>query len=513
MEPDPYDVAVFGGAFSGACLSLLIKRRRPGCRVLVIERRAAFDHKVGESVADVAACFLARVVRVTQHLERKHISKHGLRLWFNDGDNQDPFQCTEIGTYSQPRLGAFQVDRLVLDEYLLDLAREEGCEVLRPAKLAEFSQEGDGSWRLEIVQDGVTRQVKAKWLVDASGRAATLARRFQYWRKLEAHPTDACWCRFENVTEMDGPELAQRNAEWANAVRCSRGSATNHLMGRGWWCWIIPLGDGQVSLGLTYDRRLFSLEEKGDIAQRLLAHAKRHPMGKLLFEHAQPTPGDGRAYSQLAYYAERVAGDGWCCVGDAAGFMDPLYSHGLDFASYSICAALEVIEKKLDGGDVTVAVEDMNRRFRESYQDWFAALYQDKYHYMGDAQLMWAAFLLDIGSYFAGPVRLVHAKLEEEFSLYPYAGASGRIAAAFMRSYNRRLVRLAQQRWEKGTYGRANTGRRLFVKGGFATDATISKVIGKGVRAWWGAELGYSLSRSMEMRHSSCSEWSPSSAT
>jgi len=512
MEVDAYDVAVLGGAFSGACLAILLKRHRPGCRVLVIERRAAFDHKVGESVADVAACFLSRVVRVTQHLERKHIAKHGLRFWFTDGVNQDPFQCTEIGTYAQPKLGTFQVDRLVLDEYLLKQAAEEGCEVLRPAKLAEFSQQGDGNWELKIEQGGGVRTVRAKWLVDASGKAATLARKFQYWRKLETHPTDSCWCRFENVTEMDGAALAQRNGEWANAVRCSRGSATNHLMGRGWWSWIIPLGDGQVSLGLTHDRRIFSLEEQGDIAERLLAHAKRHPMGKLLFEHAQPLVGDARAYSQLAYYSERVAGDGWCCVGDAAGFMDPLYSHGLDYASYGICAALEVIEKKLDGGDVAMAIGAMNRRYRESYEAWFAALYEDKYYYMGDAQLMWAAFLLDIGMYFAGPVRLVHAKLEEEFALYPYAGAPGRIAASFMRCYNRRLVRLAKQRWERGTYGRANTGRRLFVKGGFATDSSIGKVISKGARAWWGAELGRTLSPSMEMRHASCANWSPSSA-
>ena len=129
----------------------------------------------------------------------------------------------------------------------------------------------------------------------------------------------------------------------------ARGWATNHLMGYGWWCWIIPLKGGDVSIGLVYDSRLFQPPAGGTIAERLRTHFLEHPVGRELLGEARAVEGDQRAYSMLPYVSREVAGDGWVLAGDAAGFIDPLYSPGLDFCAFTSQIAGSLVAKALSG--------------------------------------------------------------------------------------------------------------------------------------------------------------------
>jgi 2-polyprenyl-6-methoxyphenol hydroxylase-like FAD-dependent oxidoreductase len=81
MIPE-FDVAIVGGAFSGAATALLIKRRRPDARILIIEKAIVFDRKVGESTTEVSSCFLTKVLGLTSYLGHEQLAKQGLRLWF-----------------------------------------------------------------------------------------------------------------------------------------------------------------------------------------------------------------------------------------------------------------------------------------------------------------------------------------------------------------------------------------------------------------------------------------------
>lgn len=80
MSDPTCDVAILGGAFSGAATALLIKRRRPDARVVIIEKAEAFDRKVGESTTEVSSCFLTRVLGIAQHLGHEQLTKQGLRF-------------------------------------------------------------------------------------------------------------------------------------------------------------------------------------------------------------------------------------------------------------------------------------------------------------------------------------------------------------------------------------------------------------------------------------------------
>jgi hypothetical protein len=259
-------------------------------------------------------------------------------------------------------------------------------------------------------------------------------------------------------------------------------------MGHGWWCWIIPLRGGDVSAGIVYDSRIFKLGEGANLSERLRAHLLSHPVGAEIFRDAQVIEQDVHAFSALPYWSGKVCGNGWATVGDAAGFIDPLYSPGLDFCSYTSNYVAALLARSLGGEDVANGLAYYNEQYPITYRLWFETLYKDKYFYMGDAELMAAALLLDVGMYFVGLVIPVYKDPEREFLHLPFAGTPGRIVGAMMSFYNRRLVVLAHRRLAKGCYGRRNSGWRELYDG-FVADNRVWKLVRKGIGHWVRAEL------------------------
>lgn len=480
---EAYDVAVIGGSFSGAATALLLKRERPDLRVVIVERSTAFDRKVGEATTEVSGSFLTKRLCLTSHLNHNHIAKQGLRFWFSNAHSEDFGRCGELGAYFQVRMPSYQVDREVLDQHVLDLAVAEGVELLRPAKVLSI-ETGEIS-ELIVESGGEKRTLTAHRIVDASGRATVLARKFDLLRPLSEHPTNSVWARFRGVKDLDGPDLRRRYPEYARACHTSRAAATNHLTGYGWWCWIIPLKGGDTSVGIVYDERLFTLPPGENLAARLTAHVMTHPVGRELLANAEVVHGDVKAYSSLPYFSKEVAGPGWQIVGDAAAFLDPLYSAGLDFCSWTITAAVNRILAELAGGKVDYA--EINARFLRSYHGWFQALIKDKYHYLGDAQLMQAAFLMDLGWFFFGPVRELCICPKGGFERFPFDGPVDGAVSKFMAFCNHRLTSIAIKRRECGLYGAGNLDHRMMVSG-FEPTPKVLLMVWKGIRIWLRAE-------------------------
>lgn len=492
-----YDLVVIGGAFSGASTAILLKRRFKDLRVLVIEKSEIFDRKVGESTSEVAACFLTQVLKSGIHLHQEHIGKHGLRLWFDKGEGSTAGESTEIGPVFQGRLPTFQLNRLKLDAELGKEALELGCEVVKPATIKDVELGGIGKNKVTFKKaDGEVCEVSAGWVVDASGKAALLARKNKTWRSFtDEHPTSAMWTRFTNVCYLDSPEGERKMMGASGMVKAQRAYSTNHLMGFGWWCWIIPLDSGEVSVGITWDERLFTPPKDGSMAERLKEHLLKHPVGKVMFEDAVAVENDNKYYKGLAYYSEETVGEGWMAVGDACGFIDPLYSQGLDFCAHTIYCCYSMLSKHFNGECVKEEVSVRSREYMRSYMHWFRALYKDKYWYMGDAELMYAAYMMDISAYFIGPVQLVYNNEEAEFSKMPYAGVIGGGVARFMRFYNRRLVKLAKKKISAGTYGDKNLGGHYLLSKSFTPDLACFKLMSKGVFVWLKNEVRYAFTK------------------
>jgi flavin-dependent dehydrogenase len=484
-----YDIVVLGGSFSGSTLSLLLRRSHPNARILVLEKSAEFSRRVGESTSEVAGCFLTRVLGLSNYLGREHFPKHGLRLWFNEEGNQDPASCSEIGPMSQTRLPTYQLDRSQLDQHLLDLAATEGCEVVREAKVLDLHLGGAGENTVRYCKDGEDVAVRAGWVADCSGRVSLIARQRGTMEANEAHPVHSIWVRFQNVRSLDSDAVFREAPFLRENSLVGRGSATNHLMGHGWWSWVIPLANGDVSAGVTWDERLFEPAPATTVGDRVKQTLLGHPIGRLMFEHAVPVEGDARSLKNLAYHSTEVCGDGWASVGDAAGFMDPLYSQGLDYCAHGAFATAKLLGQALDG---TLESDDLSRhdqQFQESYDRWFHAVYENKYQYMGDADLMRAAFFLDIGCYFIGPVQLVYRLTDQEFANMPYAGRIGAGVARFMTFYNRRLERIARKRLQAGTYGKNNLLRRDLISRSFSPGLGGVPHVIRGFFLWMRLEL------------------------
>jgi flavin-dependent dehydrogenase len=481
------DVAVIGGAIAGASTAFLLKRKNRSLRILIIEKTEEFDRKVGESTSEVGACFLMRVLNLAGHLGHEQITKSGLRMWFYQNSHDSFTRCAEIGPKHQTRLPAFQLDRSTLDEAVLQKAVKAGCELWRPAKVQDLEVGGEGKNKLTVRIGSETRELTARWVIDATGRTALIARKLKLHRTLDAHPIHSVWARFRNTTDLDGAEIWEDAPGFTEPCWAMRQWATNHLMGYGWWGWLIPLKGGDCSVGLVYDSRIFRLPPGPALGDRLKSHLMTHPLGRKVLCDAQYIEGDVHAFSNLAYYSEQSIGDGWALVGDAAGFLDPLYSQGFDFISYTCFAVFEILTAALAGKNVTASRTRYNELYHKQFHTWFESIYQDKYYYLGDLELMTVAFYLDIAAYFIGPVRQAYSQHPHRYSELPYGGQVGQIFGRFMRCYNRRLAAIAKKKIRAGTYGSANSDSRLFLPG-FSPGPGSLRYMLTGVRKWMEVE-------------------------
>jgi hypothetical protein len=246
----------------------------------------------------------------------------------------------------------------------------------------------------------------------------------------------------------------------------TRGTATNHIIGDGWWAWFIPLKGGDVSAGVVYDQRLVDFpQEGGRLGERLKDFLMRHPVAREILEHAEFVEEDVHRRRNLAYFSTTFAGDGFALVGDAAAFMDPFYSPGMDWISFTTSRAVELITQQRKGVAVAPLVECHNRDFRISHTRWFNALYKDKYHYMGEYDLMELAFRLDLSLYYWGVVQPVFAMGEDALLAPPFSPPSGKFFSALMGFYNRRFATIARRRRRLNELGRTNDNRRSLIPG------------------------------------------------
>lgn len=493
-----YDVVVIGGSLAGAGTATVLLRDRPGLRVLILERSPKFGRRVGEATVEVSAFFLCRVLGLTSHLNEHHLVKQAMRFWFSSERAHSLDQCSELGSLYQVRLPAFQVDRSTLDEEVLRRAAALGATVVRDAPVADVELVPGGTQVVRLRRSGVADDggqpsaVRCRWVIDASGHAALLARRYGWWRSNGAHPTAAVWARFTGVGDWDGLELARKFPEWSRACYTTRGTATNHLTGDGWWAWLIPLKGGDVSVGLVFDQRRLSWPPPGsngaDTGELLLAFLRAHPVGRELLAAAQPVEGDVHVRRNLAYSSTTYAGDGFALVGDAAAFLDPLYSPGMDWISYTAYATAELVGAQLAGQDITAHLERHNRRFRQSYQRWFDAVYRDKYEYLGEYDLMRTAFVLDLGLYYMGIVEQPFRRGATALSEPTFSRPSSVPFYHLMSLYNARLATIARARRERGALGRTNDRRRTMLPG-FKLSATSGFGLLRGLARWGSLEL------------------------
>ncbi len=323
----------------------------PDAKVLVVEKSAAFDWKVGESTVEISSYFLTRELKLWDYLSREQLPKQAFRYWFHNEKVTCLREASETGPTQLARTPSFQVDRSTLDEHVLGLAAQEGAEVWRPAKVVDVALNGEAGNTLVVEKSRRTR-------VDRS---------LQVGRRRDRPPGDARAQARRADADRIAPDVGDLGAlprreghgrprgrgpsssdPFHRAVLAPRRLATNHFTGWGYWIWFIPLKGGETSVGLVWDTRLVQPEGTTPL-EKLTRFLDANPLTKELLTHATPVEGDCRMYGHLPYVVDAFIGPGWTCVGDAGGFLDPFYSPGLDQMSFSVYTRVGLIEKALNG--------------------------------------------------------------------------------------------------------------------------------------------------------------------
>ncbi len=484
------DVAVIGGALSGAAVALMLKRRDPTLEVVVLEKSPAFKRRVGEATVEVSGYFLGRVLGLTQFLTQTQMAKNGLRFWFSNRDCEDLGDCSEVGGRYLSTVPSFLVDRAVLDEEVLRLAAAAGAEIWRPSAVQSVELHPGGLQQVRVRQGANSCTLRSRWVVDASGIKCVLSRANGWWRRHEDHPMLSAWSRWRGVGDWDSAGLAGRHPGLEEGYVGIRGTATNHLVGDGWWAWWIQLKGGDTSIGVVLDpRRADWPEGHAAVGEKLRAFLSQHAAAREMLREAEFVSGDVHFRRNLPYHSTVYAGDGFALVGDAAAFLDPFYSPGMDWIAFTASAAVRTIMTWREGGELAPVLEAHNRDFTKSFRRMFEALYENKYDYMGDYDLMRIAFRLDIALYYLFVVRPIFFQGPDLLELPPYSVREAAPIFALMRLYNRRLAAMGRRRREEGRFGCRNAGSRdLFP--GFNFKAThLLKIIAAGLSRWAWLEL------------------------
>jgi hypothetical protein len=214
----------------------------------------------------------------------------------------------------------------------------------------------------------------------------------------------------------------------------------------------------------------------------------QHPVGKELLADAQWQEGDVHWRQNLPYSSRTYAGDGFALVGDAGAFLDPLYSPGMDWISYTASGAAGLVLAQRRGDDLRPLLEKHNRAFVRSYQRWFESIYQDKYEYLGEFDLLRLAFLLDLGLYYMGVVSQPFKRGPDALKDPVFATKPSVPFYYLTRAYNRRFARIARARRAQNRLGRSNCGRRFMFNGYSLDNGSVTPVV-KALCQWGLLEL------------------------
>lgn len=403
-----YDVVIMGGGLAGLSLSIQLKRTNPQLQILVAERSAhpppdaAF--KVGESTIEGAAHYFRKVLGLQDYLESEHLIKPGLRFYFSEGENRDITSRVELGDSTMPTWVAYQIDRGRFERELAERARDHGVEFIDRCRVKSI-EIADPQHTVGLVRDSAEWDVRAPWIVDASGRFSLLKRQLGLSQDVAHQTINAVWFRMKGKIDIGS---WGSNPDWQGRVDDPdyRWLSTNHLMGEGYWVWLIPLGEEYTSIGIVADERCQPLSEFSSF-DKAMAWLKEHEPRCHAAVAERGEHCDFKVLKKLAFGCKQMySADRWCLLGNAGVFHDPFYSPGSDVISWNNTYVTSLVEADLAGQDITSLVERYNNDFFDYLVEPLFRIYEDKYLMMANSQVFIAKVIWDDYWYWAVPCLL-----------------------------------------------------------------------------------------------------------
>lgn len=337
-DPNSTDVIVIGGGPAGSTASTLLADR--GYRVQLFERERFPRFHIGESLIPQTYWVLERLGMLPKLRDSRFVKKYSVQFIDQRGRLSEPFYFVDHRPHESSQ--TWQVRRSEFDELMLSNAREHGVTVHEGARVLEVLFEGQRAVGVRVQCEGESvREVRASVVIDSSGQSTLLMDRLGLREWDPVLKKAALWTYWKGA--------------YRDAGRDEGGTMVIQTEGKNGWFWYIPLHDDVISVGVVaaYDY-LFENRTSKDLETIYFEEVARAP--GLQPRLAQATRCDVfRAQKEYSYRAKQAAGDGWALVGDAFGFLDPLYSSGVLLALTSGAMAADAIADGLDQGDTSAA--------------------------------------------------------------------------------------------------------------------------------------------------------------
>lgn len=331
-------VIVIGGGPSGSTVSTLIAQA--GYKVLLLERDHFPRFHIGESLIPETYWILKRLNMLDKMKSSHFVKKYSVQFVTDKGKLSEPFYFVDHKPHECSQ--TWQVRRSEFDLLMLNNAREHGVDVHEGARVLEVLFDGERAIGVRVqFEDGTTSEIHSEVVIDASGQGSMIMSRLGLREWDPVLKKAALWTYWKDAFRDEGRD------EGATIVLQTQGK-------QGWF-WYIPLHDNILSVGVVASHEyLFKNRPNKDHETIYFEEVERCPGLQPRIANATRVT-DFFAAKEYSYRSKKAAGDGWVLVGDAYGFLDPLYSSGVLLALKSGQLAADAVIEGLAKGDTTGA--------------------------------------------------------------------------------------------------------------------------------------------------------------
>lgn len=369
LESEQRTVVVIGAGPAGAIAAALLKRK--GHDVLIVERQQFPRFSIGESLLSHCLDFVEEAGMLDAVQAAGFQMKNGAA--FAWGEQYSAFDFGD--TFSAGKPTTFQVQRASFDKLLADQASAQGVEIRYEQAIiaADFS----ATPRLQVCrEDGSEYSLEARFVLDASGYGRVLPRLLGLEKPSDFPLRQAIFTHVEDRIDHQGFDR--------NKILI-----TVHPEHRDVWFWSIPFSDGRCSVGVVGAKEYFAGRE-GDLDACLKEFVAQTPsLHKVLVNAVWDTPA--RTIGGYAANVTSLHGKGFALLGNAAEFLDPVFSSGVTIAMRSASMAAGLLDAELNGAAVdwqSQFAEPLKRgvdTFRAYVEGWYDGSFQDVIFYPGSA--------------------------------------------------------------------------------------------------------------------------------
>lgn len=375
-----YDVIVIGAGPAGATVAALTAEY--GHKVLVLDRLMFPRFHVGESLIPECYWPIKRLGLLDRMRASSFPQKHSVQFYSNGDKASAPFYFKMHNDHESSQ--SWQVVRGEFDDIILDKATENGATCHTAAHVMDVLFEGDQAVGVKVkLTDGdekEVREIKSKIVVDATGQSAFIASRLGLKDTDPNLKKATIWTYWKNAHRDPGID------EGATLIMQTKGKKS--------WFWYIPLADNVVSIGCTGDMAYMFNKDRGDAGSVYEEELTRCPALQEKLKNASRAT-DYFTTKDYSYYSSQAAGPGWTMVGDAFGFIDPVYSSGVYLALKSGEFAADAIHDSLERNDFSgERLSTWHRTYKDGVENFRKLVYS-----FYDEEFSFAKFLKQYPQY------------------------------------------------------------------------------------------------------------------